>query len=107
MQKVELKIGLPVTYYCGTDCYPYEVSEIYSEDHICIRPLDYRVLKGSVCDEDAEIEYISNPTRKSLEIKRYKDGWYSIISNNKSRKVKGSKYYIEFGNARKYCDPSF
>ena len=56
MKNVELKIGLPLTYYCGTDCYPYEVSEIYNEDHICIRPLDYRVLKGSVCDEDAEIE---------------------------------------------------
>ena len=107
MKNVELKIGLPLTYYCGTDCYPYEVSEIYSEDHICIRPLDYRVLKGSVCDEDAEIEYISNSTRKPLEIKRYKDGWYSVISNNKARKVKGSRYYIEFGNAKKYCDPSF
>ena len=107
MKNVELKIGLPVTYHCGTDCYPYEVTEIYNEDHICIRPLDYRVLKGSVFDENAEIEYISNPTRKPLEIKHYKDGWYSVISNNKARKVKGSRYYIEFGNAKKYCDPSF
>lgn len=107
MKNVELKIGLPVTYYCGSDCYPYEVSEIYNEDHICIRPLDYKVLKGSIFDDDAEIEYTSNPTRKSLEIKRYKDGWYSVVSNSQARKVKGSRYSLEFGNARKYCDPSF
>ena len=34
MKNVELKIGLPVTYYCGTDCYPYKVYNLASKHWI-------------------------------------------------------------------------
>lgn len=109
MEDITLEIGLPLTYYCGSDCYPYEISRIYDSKHICIRPLDSRVIEGTICDENAKIEYISNPSRKELEIKKYKDGWYALVPSYKSdKKVKSStRYCLRFGVAKKYCDPSF
>lgn len=108
MKDVELKVGLPLTYCIGTDYYPYEVSKIFDENHICIRPLDYKVLSGTICDENAKIEFSSNPERKELEIKHYKDGWHAVMTKANGSKVKSStRYSLSFGEARKYCDPSF
>ena len=103
----QIYVGMGVTEYMWSDREPWEVTKVFDQRHICIRRMDYKVVKGSMMDGSAEYEYKSNPNNQEVEIKKYKNGWYDLKDEN-GRKLKGyTKYSLSFGILDKYYDPSF
>lgn len=103
----EITVGMQATEYLWSDREPWEVTKVYDQKHICIRRLDYKVIKGSMMDGSAEFEFSSNPHNKEVEIKLFKTGWFTLREAN-GKKLKGyHKYSLSFGKADKYYDPSF
>ncbi len=103
----EISVGMGVTEYLWSDRHAYEVTEVFDQNHICIRRMDAKVVEGSRMDGSAEYEYKSNPFAKEIEIKKFKTGWYTLREVN-GKKLKGNtKYSISFGVMDEYYDPSF
>ena len=103
----QIYVGMSVTEYMWSDREPWEVTKVFDQKHICIRRMDYKVVKGSMMDGSAEYEYKSNPNNQEVEIKKYKNGWYNLKDEN-GKKLKGyRKYSLSFGILDKYYDPSF
>lgn len=104
----DIYVGMGVTDYLWSDRHTYEVTKVFDQNHICIRRMEAKVVKGSCFDGSAEYEYSSNHKNKEIEIKKFKDGWYELTTKENGRRVKyGSGYHLSFGVLDEYYDPCF
>lgn len=108
----KIEVGTLATEYLWSDRNPYEVIEVFSENHIVIRELDYKRIDGRGPSEFQEYEYFSNPNGDTKELKRRKKGGWNLIrrwtdSEGKQHATAVEKCNISFGVAERYYDFSF
>lgn len=102
----EIKVGTGVTEMGYSDRHPYEVVEVIDERHLMIRPLNWKVIKGSEQDGSAEYEYFSKPEAPLTRLFKAKYGWRSQYKNEDGNwKLGCDKFTVGF--AERYRDPCF
>lgn len=97
----DIFVGQKLTYYCGSDRYPYEIFEI-NGDRLWIRELDATPADGFDYYSNQVYNYSSNPNGRMIELSKRKDGIYRPVGS----KIRDPKYFY-FGYANYYSDPSF
>ena len=97
------KIGTPITYSIGSDCYPYEVVENISEKMILIRRMDKKVTPNHEGPYGTQsYSYHSNPENDCMMIRTGRHQGEDCFKT-----MEGTKVRLYFGEARYYQDPCF
>lgn len=96
----EIKVGTGATEYFYSDRHPYEVTRVYSQEHVFIRAMDAVAIGEPMSNEWS---LISNPNKPERELKFLWGAWREVYKD-KTGKTKYYKINISFGIAEKYYD---
>ena len=105
----EIKEGMGATIYYWSDTHAYEVIKVFNQNHIIIRRMKAKKIKGSCQDGSAEYSYESAPQNSPVELKLFKRGWFVVNLNEKGHLVKATslRTNISFNVMQEYFDPTF
>ena len=97
---MNVKVGDGLTYYVGSDRYPYTVARVYTHLKIGVQADISTIVPG--CGWGQEWTITLNPEASILDLSRRKNGrWYTIGARTSS----GGCFIM--GERRRYSDPSF
>ena len=96
-----ISVGDGITYYCGSDCYPYTVVFVKSERCLVIQRDESKRIDNNGYGGQQEWQYSPNPDGSTETITLRKNGrWY--------KKGYPPNHGLGYGfGRRRYIDPSF
>jgi len=104
-EDLKIDVGMGATYHCGSDSYPYYVSEVLPKGVIGLYNPDSRFDDEHPWEGGVEVVDPFDASQASeIYIKRLYGNWWECTKDGK----KVRKWHdIHFGYAHSYRDPSF
>lgn len=108
-EDLKICVGCGATMSCGSDCYPYYVSEVLPKGIVGLyRPKSFFDEKHPWEGGDQVVDAFDPKQTSSVYIKRRYGHWWQVESNgNPIRRFTNRYERLRFGSAHSYRDPSF
>ena len=106
---VEPEVGMAVTYFIGSDRYPYVVTSVINKKKICIAHLDMDDYDNNLVTDENGIQRLKED-RVAVYIAHAMDKVYTKRRNGRWVQDGDGQWApggIEIGHADHYLDPSF
>ena len=105
-EDLNMEVGLGATYHCGSDAYPYYISELLPNNVIGLySPNSYFDKTHPSYFGDQVVEDFDPNHKTEIYIRRRYGNWWTCDKNGK--KISRFNRTLKFGYARSYLDPSF
>ena len=102
-EDLKIQVGLGATYHCGSDAYPYYISEVLPNGVIGLYKPDAHFEKDWT-DGYQIVDPFDAAKQSEIYIRRSYGNWWVCEKNGKRMHKWHS---ISFGHASSYRDPSF